>query len=319
MVGLPERLAEHGFKVSHEIKNVDGTVRFERLAHAAQESKPCVYAWFSTDSMAESAVDFLYVGKAGSGVAERMRQHQGGFVHSSTGRDNARRLKEILESGKRAFVCYRNSATATIFGIETPLYSSEEAALYALLRPRINRAVLKTGANQVGMTPLGRANSLDLASQGADSTPEEATQQHALLRRVGSLPNHEEVVEFFMSLPGERRELFLRLLDAISRRFPEKEPRYIGGYTSLPKGYNGKGLINFADYGEKGVARADSWVARIVLTDEDDAPLTVILPDPPTKHFDYHEANAPKGTKSFAVSDIEAFLRAVGYLAGENT
>lgn len=122
--------------------------------------------------------------------------------------------------------------------------------------------------------------------------------------------SHEKVFSFLITLENNRLDLFFHLFDAVSRRFPDKEPRYIGQYTSLPKGYSGKGLINFADYYDGGVARPHSWAARIVLTDKQSSPLTVILPDPPSRDFHYCEQEALKGGNSFAVSNIDAFLRA---------
>lgn len=121
---------------------------------------------------------------------------------------------------------------------------------------------------------------------------------------------HDKVIDFLISLENNRIDLFLHLFDAVSSRFPDKEPRHIGKYTSLPEGYSGKGLINFADYYDGGVARPHSWVARIVLTDKQRSPLTVILPDPPSRDFHYCEPEALKGRNSFAVSNIDAFLRA---------
>src|SRR5690606_35614220 len=60
---------------------------------ALNDDRPAVYAWVADG-------EILYIGKAGRGVAKRMRQHNNGFRHSTRGRSHAEYLARLIEHGK---------------------------------------------------------------------------------------------------------------------------------------------------------------------------------------------------------------------------
>jgi hypothetical protein len=56
----------------------------------------------------------VYVGKAGKTLKERCDQHQAGFVSSTTGKKNARKLRKGMCEGKTYHLYSRLSASGTV-------------------------------------------------------------------------------------------------------------------------------------------------------------------------------------------------------------
>jgi hypothetical protein len=137
-----DRLAALGFVETHELqRTAEGRLRFRVLDGVVPSGAAGVYAWVAAYASAPAgSLHVLYVGKAGRGICARLGQHEGGFQHSGTGRDNARRLAVEMEAGARISVFARTSDTALLFGQRVSLYAAEEDALCRLLKPSFNRA-----------------------------------------------------------------------------------------------------------------------------------------------------------------------------------
>ena len=135
-------LAQLEFKRTHSISFVDGRLRFVPVPGAATPpAVPSVYAWMAMgEEQGEDRGDLLYIGKAGSGVAARARQHEGGFIKSSSGRQNAVALGAVLEQGGSVAVLTRVSGTIERFGQVVSAVAIEEEALIAKFQPPLNRA-----------------------------------------------------------------------------------------------------------------------------------------------------------------------------------
>lgn len=137
-----EKLQSLGLVRTHELgRRPDGRLRFKVIDGAIIHDEASVYVWCAQwVSDGDTSLEALYGGKAGRGIASRLKEHEGGFVHSGTGRANAHLLEQAMERGARIFVFTRKSDQAVIFGQTVSLYSAEEDALCKELRPSINRA-----------------------------------------------------------------------------------------------------------------------------------------------------------------------------------
>lgn len=135
-------LKKLGFAESHElVENENAALRFKQRVGVAFDSAASVYAWTASHPDKQSGtVQVLYVGKAGRGIDARLRQHEGGFTHSCTGRSNAALLREVLRADARVSVFVRRSDTVELFGATVSLYAAEEDALCRVLKPSFNRA-----------------------------------------------------------------------------------------------------------------------------------------------------------------------------------
>jgi len=134
-------LASLGLYRTHELRrHANGRLRFELLDGAHLYKDASVYLWGAQGVSGGDSVEPLYVGKAGRGIAARLREHEAGFVHSGTGRANAELLGRTLDMATRVVVFTRKSARTQLFGQTVSLYAAEEDALCQLLQPSINRA-----------------------------------------------------------------------------------------------------------------------------------------------------------------------------------
>ncbi|QBL10427.1 hypothetical protein E0Z06_13255 [Rheinheimera sp. D18] len=278
-----------GFIKTHELKLQNGRFKFlpliphEELDSLGFKNKSCVYIWGAERE--NQAGEIVYVGKAGGGVATRLTQHEGGFVNSGTGKKNLEELSKLMESGCRIYVFSRVAEIIKLFDVDVSLYSTEEEALIERLSPWLNRA-RNTSNYKNSAIPLGvkvQEISLDY------------------------LPHHDEVEAFLDSLAIEDKELFSRLLTWVLDLNATKHlsQKVIGGYTGQPLKMNGKRMLTFAEFGEKGRALPNAWRIRLSLEDN----VGVVLPldfKSPTLEEDL--VDIKYNTKAFSPKNVRDFL-----------
>ena len=95
-----------------------------------------VYCW--VEAPRDAAPHVLYVGMAGKTLRKRMKEHEGGFKRSATGRAHAEDLRRILSQGGTVEVWARKSETVEVLGRHVCAASVEEAALIEILQPHRN-------------------------------------------------------------------------------------------------------------------------------------------------------------------------------------
>lgn len=237
--------------------------------------RPSVYIWVSP--IDPLLYDVLYIGKAGFGISRRLKQHQGGFTHSQTGRNNRRLITEWLADGRTIEVYRRVSAVQNVLGQDISLYSSEEQALCERFSPLWNRAVFPKTSHKKLVKSVPSAGPVALKVAAAEEvtlSAVNASQQTDV--DFNDIPFGDEVAAFLDSLDTEKRSQFLRLGELLQSREPAAGQKIVGGYTGQPTGYEGKPLYVFGIIGKGGVARRrPGWIPLI---DTEKAPLTVIFP-----------------------------------------
>ncbi len=257
-----KELEEFRFVRSHKVTcDPDGTPKFAALRQYSATTKPAVYIWLMHGTM-EDHGEALYVGKAGKGVARRCRQHEQGFVNSSTGRKNADALTTILADGTKSVTVFaRDSGTDTLFGQTVSLYSAEEDALCALYKPLLNRAAfpdvsvvalpsttVPTLPATIPMTRITEVINSWLRDQDPGTIDD-------LLAQVGSYsPANLTLLE--------------RMLDYIDRHLmqPCYAMKLVKGYTGQIAGCDNVTTLGFGILRHQNFA-PNGWVARIYLTD----------------------------------------------------
>lgn len=285
-------LASLGFSHTHDIEMQGDIPAFSKRAPASAEAS--VYMWASPTANPDE-FEPLYVGKAGYGVARRLQQHRGGFVHSGTGRSNRGLITDWLRGGRSIAVFTRIASTSEVFGVRVSLYSSEEEALCEAFEPRWNRA------------SFPGAKTADVEPQVIEAAGQDMPQ--AVAADLMQLAHGDEIAAFLDSLPHGTRALFQQLIGLVDMRFPDKAQKIVTGYNNQPTGYNKTPMLVFADIGPSGRAVGNGWVARIPLTDEDRAPLTILFPSS-AKRLDLNPALISEGQHgAWRPLDTAAFLR----------
>lgn len=232
---------------------------------------PMVYLWLSPKDAAGESFDPLYVGKAGLGVSQRLRQHRGGFSKSAPGQKNLENIKNLLGQGRRLLVYARKAGTQEILGAAINLYSAEEEAIHELYHPSWNRAQFAGGSRRMKT----EAQKAEAASTSSDET----------LGICGDIDftdvlRGEMMAEFYRGLDAANQDRLCRLLRwALCLQASTKaDMKVVLKYTNQPSGYNGIPTFLLAEFGAKGKAKKDGWVLRIPLRCDDKYPLTVTLP-----------------------------------------
>ena len=82
-----------------------------------------VYIWVDEDNY-----DVVYVGKAGTTMVARRRQHQNGFLNSDIGRKHSDRLRDGVRQGKHY----------AVYGKQSDNPSADECKYYLMFRPSWN-------------------------------------------------------------------------------------------------------------------------------------------------------------------------------------
>ncbi|MDG3039809.1 hypothetical protein [Roseicyclus marinus] len=259
-------LADLGFIPTHIIEldpasNNEAPV-FRPVKGSRPTKEPSVYLWIA-ERVGQEKIEVLYVGKAGKGVEQRSNQHQAGFRGSVTGRKNALVLLEILSDvNTRIRVFARRADTAELFGTCVSLYSSEEEALCAVLRPRLNRQIFPKLAaegseelpdtTQVGFAPhIGSITSL-LNDRLLEHQPGTVDDAIAQMEEVYSAADCDLLKSMLLFVENE-------LLG------PGHRSKLIKGYTDQLHGCNGVTTLTFGEIGNSGKMKGNSWVARIYL------------------------------------------------------
>jgi hypothetical protein len=288
------KVVELGFEKTHELKELDGTCKFEAVCSKAHmkdkgfSHKACVYIWASPIN--DDELDVIYVGKAGGGVSLRMSQHEAGFRHSGTGKKNQRALKSLIETGKQVHVYSRVADTVNLFDVEVSQYSTEEEALIDHLSPWLNRARV-----------------INKSDASLEEKEELSIQDEFVIAGVDELPHADEVRAFVDSLPLEEKRLFANLLEWATNLYETKplSQKVIGGYTGQPLSLSRKQLLNFTSLGKSGRALGNSWRVRLSL----EGKVAVILPvDFLNKSISIDKIDVIESTNTFSPKDVGEFL-----------
>jgi hypothetical protein len=241
------------FRQTHELKYTNSYFKFESLLSKKDlvskglSKESCVYMWATPIN--DEKLDIIYIGKAGSGVSIRLKQHEAGFRNSGTGKKNLLALKELIDEGKRVFVYSRVSDKVTLFDVEVSQYSTEEEALIERLSPWLNRARM-TKLNEVE-----KEQNRPLSTQWGE------------ICGVDDLPHAEEVYYFLESLSDHDRKRFVKLFTWALKlnEVRDLQQKIVKGYTNHPPGYNGVPMLVFSQIGKKGRALPNSWRLRLTL------------------------------------------------------
>ena len=272
-----------------------------------------VYVWGSPQGR---DLEPLYVGKAGLGVSQRLRQHEVGFRHSSAGRKNLERINALLGDGRQLLVYARKAGSATLLGIgKVNLYSAEEEAAAELFQPTWNRADFATSrqkAQVAGKAPMGtRATK---PREAADLPSDDRSLSIGTVDFTGMLGG-ERLRGFQQGLETRDKTRLSQLLSWAVCLHDAKgaEIKLVGRYVNQPAGYNGVATLLVSRIGEKGRALPKAWVLRIPLRCDKAFPLTVTLPLA-TRAASVDEGAISRGKgECFRPLDLDAFLRDPGH------
>jgi hypothetical protein len=265
-----DELVKLNFKLTHEWIRDGEFIKAQALSgeKLTKSMEPMVYAWVSPEDEGLKQYRLLYIGKAGGGVSKRLREHEGGFKNSGTGKKNFELIQGVLKSDKPVHIYSRVSDQVNILGQKVSLYSAEEEALCDRFSPEWNRAQFAAG------TKVGKKRTT--------SKPRKTQVEEVSAGEIdfSALPRGNEVVDFMNSLGNKERNQLAQLL-AWAFRIEGKlelEQKIVFGYTGQPTGCNGVPMLVFANFGKGGKAKKDSWKIRIPLQRTDKQGLTVVLP-----------------------------------------
>ena len=242
------------FKLTHKliIKNND-LIKFKKL----KESKklPSIYIWLQP--LENDNYKILYVGKAGRGVDVRFSQHERGVIESTTGKKNAKLIREVLNEDNIIEIYSKTSDTICFFDQKIYAYSSEEEAFAAAYSPLWNRT-----------------NFLSF-----HETKKEIKRKSTHVD-TSSLTN-KEIFENYINSPNfEVKKKFLEILKKIkslpSKNFDFTE-KIVGGYSNQLSGYNNIPMVVYAKvHIGTNLAKANEWFFRVPMI-EKNKDLTVFL------------------------------------------
>lgn len=294
-------LTEMNFEQTHEWLRDGSMIKAKEVSQGGlvRSTKPMVYAWVSP--MDESGNNFrlLYIGKAGGGVAKRLRQHEGGFKNSGAGRKNYALIMEVLKSDRSVQIYGRISDSVEVLGQTISMYSAEEEALCDRFSPEWNRAQFAIGSKNTQKSS---------SSKSPSQKPREID-----LKTIdfSGLSRGEEMVNLLDSITPAEKKQFLSLL-AWCFEIEEKyglEQKIVEGYANQPSGCNNVRMMLFANFGNAGKAKPNSWKIRIPLQRSEKQGLTVVLP---TRYMATGLSNdlIDKGKHdNFRPLDLEDFLK----------
>lgn len=87
------------------------TVKFQNIKNTGLNTLPCIYLWVIESEDQNFNRKVLYVGKAGNGLKNRMKQHEGGFKGGSISGINKKYvLFELLKDKRNNIVVYFKEA-----------------------------------------------------------------------------------------------------------------------------------------------------------------------------------------------------------------
>jgi hypothetical protein len=263
-------LMEMDFEQTHEWLRDSSIIKANEvsISRLAKSKKPMVYAWVSPLDETGNKFKLLYIGKAGGGVAKRLREHEGGFKNSGAGRKNYALLMEALTSDRPVQIYGRISENVEILGQTISMYSAEEEALCDRFSPEWNRAQFAKGSKKTRKNPGGKAS------------PVKAQKPDLKNIDFSGLARSEEVLDLVDSIiPAEKRQLaeLLAWCFEIEEKYGLVQ-KIVNGYTNQPSGCSGVPMLLFANFGKAGMAKKDSWKIRVPLQRSVSQGVTVVLP-----------------------------------------
>jgi hypothetical protein len=291
------------FHKTHNIVLVSDKPQFVQLPSANPPKKPSVYLWLITKGEAQDTGEVLYVGKAGQGVARRCLQHQNGFSNSGTGRRNAAALKSILQERDVVVTVWsRKADQGEILGAKVSLYAAEEAALYVLFAPRLNRAAFPAMGEPAPAQNPGAAADIQQRPSSLTEQIARVIDAHLRLQDEGTV---DDLLAQMDAYGEEARDQLARMLEVVRRHILRSEHalQLKGGYTDQVRGCNGVTTLGFGKLAAQRFA-PNGWVARIYLCD--DAPRIAF---PRRVLNDAKMLSVDVAMDSFSPTDNEEFLR----------
>jgi len=299
-----DELYDLGFRLTHACgRGRDGRIRFSPVQNGHKPTlegcEPMVYAWMSPRG---DFLESMYVGKAGLGVSQRLKQHESGFRHSSSGRKNLGNINRLIDSNRSLVVYARKAASAAILGVHgVNLYSVEEEAVHELLKPCWNRAEFATTRQKAGETLSapetddGSFEDDSLVIGGIDFTNLART---SLLR------------SFYAGLELKDRTRLAKLMNwmrGLNR--PDADIKLVGGYENQPQAYNKVATLLLSPISKSGRAVRNAWISRVPLRCDDKFPLTVTLPLRAKAHSAGNEVISLGRHDCFRPLNLDDFLR----------
>lgn len=298
-----QELERLSFRLTHQCKQEGlGSAKFvpaDDGNHALIVSNaPMVYLWLSPISPNDKVFEPLYVGKAGLGVSQRLRQHQAGFRQSTPGRKNLENIKQIFAKNRKVLVYARKADTQKVLEASINMYSAEEEAIHELYHPIWNRAQFAGGSRRTPMVKkAGSIASLESLCICDDLD-------------IRSVLRGEILAEFYVGLNSANQARLCRLLRWALRLKDSQQTgmKIVLKYTQQPPGYNGVATFLIAKLRSNGTATNNGWILRIPLYCTEDYQLTVTLPTR-TKGDRVQENQIARGRgNNFRPLDLDKFL-----------
>lgn len=301
MLITSNELLDMHFELTHEWLRDGSMIKAKEVGQGrlVSSTKPMVYAWVSPLDESGNNFRLLYIGKAGGGVAKRLRQHEGGFKNSGAGRKNYALIMEVLTSDHSVQIYGRISDRVEILGQTISMYSAEEEALCDRFSPEWNRAQFASGSKNTQKassckSPSQKPRKIDLKSID-----------------FSGLSRGEEMANLLDSITPAEKHQFLALL-AWCFEIEEKyglEQKIIGGYTGQPPGCNAVPMLLFANFGKAGRAKPNSWKIRVPLQKSDGQGFTVVLPQAYMADGLNSDLIVKGESDNFRPLDLEDFLK----------
>jgi hypothetical protein len=272
-----DQLRSLGFHLTHvcQSKGSD-SAQFTQSPDAdsqiLQSCEPMIYVWLSPN---QNGLDAMYVGKAGLGVSQRMKQHESGFRYSTSGRKNLQSILSLMNENRSLLVYARKSDSAVVLGVKgINMYSAEEEAAYELFHPLWNRAEFSTSRQNASNTKKEKAILKETKIVEEFETFTIGPVDFTNCARV------ELLRTFFEGLEEKNKLQFIELLKW-TLDLKEKqgtELKIVKGYINQPKGYNNIATLLVSPLTISGRAIHKKWIMRVPLRSDKEYPLTVILP-----------------------------------------
>jgi len=242
------------FKLTHRIIiKKDNLIKFKKLKET--KKLPSIYLWLQP--LENDNYKILYVGKAGRGVDIRFSQHERGFVESTTGKKNAKLIREILNEKNNIEIYSKISKTICFFDQKIYAYSSEEEAFAIKYSPLWNRTNFLSF--QESKKEIKRKNTrIDTSS---------LTNREIFENYINS-PNYK-VKKKFLEILKKIKSLPIKKFD-----FTEK---IVVGYSNQISGYNNMPMVVYSKvYSSTNLSKANEWFFRVPMV-EKNKDLTIFL------------------------------------------
>ena len=308
-----DSLKNLGFHLTHECqltekKFAQFTVAKGGHQPTLQSCKPMVYVWLSAKNGDE--FDVFYVGKAGLGVSQRLKQHENGFRHSIVGTKNLKNICEHLNANRNLVVYARISGVTTLFGIkDVNQYSVDEEAIQELFQPQWNRAEFATARQKSLSIDQRKSNLLEL-----EIPSDERCLVVGQIDFTGMLGS-EMLRGFIHGLSPQNKLRLNKLLIWVKglKDLIGSDIKLVKGYVGQPKGYNKVATLVFSPVTKSGRANREAWLVRIPLRCDQLFPLGVTLPDRKrSEKIAINSITEGKGN-CFSPNDLDSFLENPDY------